>query len=295
MKRCFLLFAAVALLPILPGDHPRQAATAEHRRPSEDVTFRRTHSTEHRLIIRPAPKAPWEANLRDVEKVLYSTAGELWAFFPSRSIEPILVEPKGGPITLYRRGPNGQFQVRLATGKTYWSQYAFQFAHEFCHILCNYREGGRGNKWFEEALCEAASLFALRQMAETWKTDPPYPNWKSYAPALRKYADQRIQEARLPADTTLARWYARHAEQLRQSPHPSDESRIVASELLPLFEKHPQHWEAIGYLNSAEPSEAQSFREYLQRWHEHSPEKHKRFIRQIAERFGIVLSASPAP
>jgi hypothetical protein len=290
-----LLSATVALLPILPGDSPQPAASAEHRRPSEGVTFSQAPSAGHRLIIRPAPKAPWQASLQDVEKVLYSAAGELWVFFPDRSLKPILVEPKGGPVTLYKRGPNGEFRVRLATGKTYWSQYAFQFAHEFCHVLCNYREGGRGNKWFEEALCEVASLFALGRMAETWKTDPPYPNWKSYAPALRKYADQRIKEARLPADTTLAQWYERHAEQLRKSPHPSDESRIVAGELLPLFEKHPQHWEAIGYLNSARPSESRSFSAYLEDWHKSSPEKHKPFIRQIAERFGIVLSAPPAP
>lgn len=190
-----LLFATVAFLPILPGDDPQPAPSPEHRRPHEGVTVGKAPSAGQRLIICPAPKAPWQASLQDVEKVLYSAAGELWVFFPDRSLKPILVEPKGGPITLYKRGPNGEFRVRLATGKTYWSQYAFQFAHEFCHVLCNYREDGRGNKWFEEALCEVASLFALGRMAETWKTAPPYPNWKSYAP---HYGNTPTRESNKP-------------------------------------------------------------------------------------------------
>ena len=151
-----------------------------------------------RLIIRPAPKAPWDASLRDVEKVLYSAADELWRYFPERSLPPLLVEPKGGPIVLFRRGPEGEYYVRLNTGNTYWSQYAFQFAHEFGHVLCGYREGERCNKWFEESLCETASLFALRGMSLTWKSDPPYPNWKSYAPALRDYAKSGWTARRCP-------------------------------------------------------------------------------------------------
>jgi hypothetical protein len=125
---------------------------------------------ERRLVIRPDADGDWDgASLADVTKVLTSAAETLWEQVPERRLAPIHVEPKGGPIVLYQRGPGGAYRVRLDTGSTYWCQYAFQFAHEFCHILCRYEETEKANKWFEESVCEAASLFALRRMAEVWK------------------------------------------------------------------------------------------------------------------------------
>lgn len=275
MRYRFLLLAMAVLAAILPGGPARAAAVS---------------AAKGRLVIRPAADADWQASLRDVEKVLYSAAEQLWVFFPRRSLDPILVEPKRGPITLFKRGPNGEYRMRLATGSTYWAQYAFQFSHEFCHVLCNYRPGNRRNKWFEESLCETASLFVLRRMAEKWKTDPPYPNWRSFAASLRSYADERLQECPLPEDTTLAKWYRDHAQQLRENPVLRENNRVVAAVLLPLFEQQPEHWQAIAYLNGPQPAEDRTFTEYLQDWHNLSPPKHQPFVRRIAAQFGIRLS-----
>ena len=67
------------------------------------------------------------------------------------------------PIVLFKRGPRGGSSL-LNTSDRYWCQYAFQFAHEIGHILCRYKDGDSTNKWFEETLCETASLYAL----EAW-------------------------------------------------------------------------------------------------------------------------------
>ena len=69
------------------------------------------------------------------------------------------------------------------------NQYAYQFAHEFCHVLSGY-EGleGNPNNWFHETICELASVFTLRRMAERWPTHPPYPNWAGYSKHLLEYA-----------------------------------------------------------------------------------------------------------
>ena len=92
--------------------------------------------------------------------VLDSAAGKLWRFFPNYQIEPIVVtRGHSGPITLFRRNGRGEIVVCLDTEKTYWSQYSYQFAHELCHILCGFKEGYEGNKWFEETVCETASLY----------------------------------------------------------------------------------------------------------------------------------------
>ena len=121
----------------------------------------------------------FDASEADIRAVLDSTARELWQRFPDYTIEPLVVaRGRSGPITLFRRNDRGEIVIRLDTEKTYWSQYAYQFAHEFCHVLCGLKAGDQRNKWFEETLCETASLYAMRAMSRTWKTSPPYANWK---------------------------------------------------------------------------------------------------------------------
>ena len=242
-----------------------------------------------RLVIRPAQTKDWNASLADVEKVLASAAGELWRFFPERDLPPILVEPKGGPIVLFQRGANGEYLVRLDTGSTFWCQYAYQFAHEFCHILCNHKEGDKANKWFEEALCELASIFAIRAMARSWAADPPYPNWREFSKSLQKYADDLVQQGQLPQGTTLPEWLKQHLPEMAQRADIRDRNRVVAVALLPLFEKAPEHWEAVGWLNASDTGVTRPFALYLADWQAQAPRRHKPFIRDLAQLLGVTL------
>jgi hypothetical protein len=226
-----------------------------------------------------------------VKKVLDSAAGALWPNFPERKLTPILVEPKGGPITLYQRGKGGEFQVRLNTGGTYWCQYAYQFAHEFCHIMCNYVEDDLSNKWFEESLCEMASIYALRHMSQAWQKDPPYPNWRDYSKALKDYADDLLKKSPLPAGQDLAAWYKAHEAELRKDPTQRELNRVASLVLLPMFEEHPGNWEAVASLNAAPVKEPRTFAKYLADWHARSPAKHQPFIREVAAKFGVEIPA----
>jgi len=238
--------------------------------------------------IRPVDSG-WEAEPATVKRVLDAAASELWKHFPGRELKPILVEPKGGPITLHQRGPNGEYQVKLNTGGTAWCQYTFQFAHEFCHILCGYDQDPLKHRWFEEALCEIASLFVLRRSSETWKDRPPYDHWKSYAPELAKYADERMKGFALPKGKTLAGWYRENAQAVTANPVDRDRNNVAAVALLPLFEKEPERWEAVTWLNSEVFTEKTTFEEYLAAWHKHAPKKHRAFIRSIAKDLGVIL------
>ncbi len=218
----------------------------------------------------------------------------MWPYFPGRTLKPILVEPKGGPVTLFRRGPNGEYLVRLNTGDRLWAQHAYQFAHEFGHILANYDEHEQCNKWFEESICEMASLFALRRMSETWKVRPPYANWKQYSPALAAYAKERIQAAPLPPGKTLAAWYRDNEPLLRKDPCLRDKNTIVAVALLPLFEKQPESWEAIAWLNDGASHGASTFARYLGDWFARVPERHRPAVREIARKFEITIEETKA-
>jgi len=241
------------------------------------------------LDIRPSPAAKWDAQIPDVEKVLRFAAAELWRHFPDRKLPPILVEPKGGPIVLFQRGPQGEYRVRLDTGGTLWAQYTYQFSHELGHILCDYDADENPCKWFEESVCEMASLFVLRRSAGTWKTSPPYPHWKDYAPHLKTYADDRIAAAPLPPGRTLAAFYRENAEAFAKSPTDRPKNTVVAGQLLPLFEKAPERWEAVGWLNREKIDRTWDFRRYLEAWHRNVPERHRAFVREVAGLFEIEI------
>jgi hypothetical protein len=239
------------------------------------------------LSIRPNPEAAWGAPVENVHAVLQSAAEQLWQFFPERTLDPILVEPKGGPIVIYQRGPHGEYLVRLGTGELLWAQHAYQFAHEFCHILCRYNGVPNRNKWFEESLCETASLFALRRMSKAWAVQPPYPNWKDYGPALATYANERIDKARLPKGKTLAAWFREESPQLYANAALRDKNTVVAVALLPLFEAEPRHWESVAWLNDREPPKDQDLAQFLEQWQAAAPARQRAFIAKIADKFGV--------
>jgi hypothetical protein len=229
------------------------------------------------------------ASRADVRAVLTSAGRQLLVHFAGTQLERLEVRPDGGPITLFKRAADGAIIIKLNTRDTYWAQYAFQFGHELCHVLCRFDEGDRGNLWFEESICEVASLYVLRSMADEWQTRPPYPNWKSFAPKLAEYADKRLAERKLPEAKSLAAWYQETAAMLRADPVNRDRNRIVAGALLGMFEKSPEHWAAVGYLNQQKPPGAQTFEAYLQNWHDRAPAEHRAFIAGIAREFGIAL------
>jgi len=221
--------------------------------------------------------------------VCRSAANELWQHFPGRTIEPITIrqDSKQGPMVIFGTGKDGERRVLLNTKDTFWSQYAFQFGHEFCHILCNYREADTANLWFEETLCETASLFVLRRMAETWKTRPPYSNWKDYSTSLSKYAEDRLKNTASLEDMTLAKWFQKNEWSLRRSGVQREKNQVVAAALLPLFEKNPKHWQAVQYLNQWDKSKTLSFAEYLKDWHQRVPREHQPFVVEVGKLFDI--------
>jgi len=241
------------------------------------------------LEMRLAESGWGTASRADVRAVLTSAGRQLLVHFPGAKLEPLEVRPAGGPITLFKRAADGAIVIKLNTRDTYWAQYAFQFGHELCHVLCRFDEGDRGNLWFEESICEVASLYVLRSMADEWQTRPPYLNWRSFAPKLTEYADKRLAERKLPEGTSLETWYHAEAAALRADPVNRDRNRIVAGALLAMFEKSPQHWAAVAYLNQQKPSGPQTFEAYLQNWHDRAPTVHRGFIEGLAQEFGIAL------
>jgi len=239
-------------------------------------------------------EAEWDgAAPADVVAVLESAGAQLLRHVPAAGRPTIAVAARGGPIALFDRTPEGHFQVRLDTGGNHWAQYGFQFGHELCHVLCRSDRTARTHLWFEEALCETASLFVLRAMAEQWEREPPYPNWRDFAPHLRDYAAKRLAQSPRPPELSLADWYARHRDALRERPTDRDNGLAIAAALLPLFEEAPDRWAAIHWLNADAPEEPRSFADHLAAWRRQAPGRHAATIEAVAAAFGETLPADP--
>lgn len=232
----------------------------------------------------------WDgARPEDVEAVLSSAGRALLRHAPESAVPPLEIRPRGGPIVLFERTPAGAVRMHLNTGGRLWSQYAFQFGHELCHVLCRFDRDHRAHKWFEESLCETASLFVLRRMAEEWEREPPYPNWRAYAPRLAEYARERLAKSPLPPEGSLAEWFQEHRDAVVARPTDRDQNLAVASALLPLFEARPQRWAAVAWLNTGMPQDGKPFREHLLAWRRNAPAEHGEDIDAIAAAFGETL------
>jgi len=237
--------------------------------------------------------AGFEASEADIRAVLDSAVRELWRFFPGHQIEPlVVVRGRSAPIALYDRNERGEIVVHLNTERTFWCQYAYQFSHEFCHVLCGFKAGYQGNRWFEETLCETASLFVMRRMSRTWKDSPPYGHWKDYRDSLREYADDVIRNRDQVCEIYskgLPEFYRTHRATLENEPGSRELNGAMSLVFLQLFEQQPQRWESVRWLNSTPASEGDTFAVFLQKWHDAVPAKHRLFVKQVAALYGVAI------
>lgn len=230
-----------------------------------------------------------------IEVVLYSVADEILSRLPKKLTTPIVVtHTDSNPVALYERGPAGEYRVRLHASGEKWHLYAYEFAHELCHIISNYEnnigdDATRHNQWFEETLCETASLFALKNLASTWETSPPSPKWSEEAKRIRRFFDHLVSEGhrQLPAHTPLVTWLHANEERLRNDPYLRKENEVVANLLLPLFQENPQNWDALSYLNLDASDARNSLNDYLTHWYLNASPEHKRFVASILEMFEL--------
>lgn len=255
----------------------------------------------------------WGAvQVRDIQTVLDSVASQLLVDFPDKTLGPITVVSSGdGPRVLLAKNDRGERIVYLSVQDARWDQFAYQFSHELCHVLSNHdhrnideRGIARDNQWFEEAVCETASLLNLERMATVWEHTPPHPRWSAYAPAFREYAQRLMDQPhrQLPPGLTLAQWYAQNRTALRADPYLRDKTEMVASALLPLFAQKPESLGAIAYLNEEKSATSDNFQSYLASWDRCCPTAHRDLVRAMMQLFGLsdtspdapVLSARPA-
>lgn len=245
------------------------------------------------LVFRIEAEGWGGASPEDIRKVLESTGQELLKHIPQNKIIRIhVVASDTVPQVDFKRAANGEFTVRLSVKGRFWAQFAFQFGHELGHIVSHYErindnKIGNENKWFEETVAEVASLFVLARMADTWKTDPPYMNWKSFAPALKEYLDKLLKDAEIPAVEKMPQWFKDNRPALKADPHLRERNRIVAIHIFKILERDPSQWEAFRYLNLGRPDATNTFESFLDNWYFSAPKKNKSVVKEVADLLGI--------
>ena len=255
---------------------------------------------DHVLDIRVQAKAFGSVSPADIATVLRSAASELFRYCPHTQLAGIDVYYRPDhPEIDAKRTPGGRIAMALSARDTHWAQYSFQFTHEFCHALANYANNQRqtipdtpnANLWFEESLCETASLFCLRRMSRTWQGSAPDPAFRAYAPWFADYAQQRLAlpEHRLPAGTTFPDWFRQHQPALRKDAEQRDWNAIIAAQLLPIFEAEPAGWEAVTFLNRGSSNGPQSLSEHFVEWRTNCPDHLRPFVSKLARVFGVMV------
>ncbi|MCK5829785.1 MAG: hypothetical protein KAH20_05740 [Methylococcales bacterium] len=242
----------------------------------------------------------WEtAGVHNIEAITLSSARSLLENIPGISLDPILLTNKGEfgppPIVYFNRGPNNEYNVDVSVGGARWAQLVYQFSHEFMHIVSNYgNTPGDANQWFEEALCETAAMHSVNRLSEVWKTNPPFESLQGYSQLMENYFNDfilnEVEKAKTeffkPGDT-IATWYQREKQSLRDDAGQRNKNRIIANEIFLFFSESPDRWRSVKYLNLGNSGGDISLEAFLEEWKNNSPDDLKYVAETISGWFGF--------
>lgn len=213
--------------------------------------------------------ANWGAtSLSAIRGVLESVHGVLAEAFEKVPAEPIRVQTWSSPRPAVVEDER-PYQVFLTARDRYWSWYAFEFAQQICHVLTNYDNcKGHKHKWFDETLCQLASLFALHRMADSWAANPPptVPRASEFAPYHLEFAGRIERQHEPPGLEGLPQWLMEEIDHLEDDSADPTRTMTLAVALLSEFLRDPSLWVDCGALNTWDAHSDGNFAAYLNSW-----------------------------
>ena len=142
----------------------------------------------------------------------------------------------------------------------YWAQIIFQYSHELCHLLIA-EPIPEQFKWFEESLCDLASIYFLQESAEKWPLS--FPDHLDYQAKIRNY----ISDLSVGEKFQLKELFNEQSEYsiyLKTNRYDRSKNRHVALSMLPIFKAAPQIWKSVPLLRTG--AEEETLKGFLQRW-----------------------------
>ena len=180
------------------------------------------------------------------------------------------------PRTLSKRGPRGEHQIYLSSRDRRWAKHIYQFAHEYCHVFTKHYKTPleHPNHWIDEVLCEAASHWCLLRFSEKWNSNPPYENWRDYAPSLKDYSDNQLEKRDdISSYKNIQLWLSDQLCSLRINSTQRSKNTAIASVLLPLFIEKPELWGLAQSLNDSESVSIHPL-DYFKEWGQNCGNQH---------------------
>lgn len=234
---------------------------------------------------------------RDLEAVVRSTLTEFLTVFsgcPPAGRRPLHVSytPQIA-ITDSTTDPR-IYRIELSVCDRFYCQLVFQLGHELCHVFADPRR----SNWFVECCCAMVSLLLLWRLSETWIFSPPFPNWTTYAPEFREYAEGRVRQATndvfgsdsLPDSDQLHKWLISVRPSLLKNLYERERNVIISEMIRPFFEKSAESWDALRFLGQASvpsPVDLTDFKKNadfrFDRWFEAVPNHLKQIVREVRD------------
>ena len=231
-------------------------------------------------------------------------------YFPFDS--DIVIEPSEGPGILYhQRNDDGTFSMGLqevkreSTGLEVLRNLNL-FTHEYTHLLAQHwvtRENYK-TTWFEEAIAQTFVLYTLRTLRDRLKADKAFrETWNFNGYAVGGYLNARLSQdwiersipgQRMSRNDFIA-WYGTMEIILVQDPRNFVNINMIAHNLVDIFEKDPEAWNAIRYMAAYGPyawEHDPNFWTYVKGWYLRTPQRWQQYVVAVADRFGIDIGGS---
>lgn len=172
--------------------------------------------------------------------------------------------------------------IYLSTaGNIYWAQNAYQLGHELCHHFINKKSPKVENSWFEESICELASIYFLSEIASNWSTSAN--NTKSlFSSSITDYVSNLFIK---PLNINLKQLSIQTSafyEKMNADPYLRDENNFIANKLLPIFKKTPSLWEDVYLIRKFNIKDLNSF---FTEWSQLAKQENVGAILEISELF----------
>ncbi|CAH6932748.1 conserved hypothetical protein [Vibrio chagasii] len=216
----------------------------------------------------------WNIQSLDSTQKLADAVYEIFSILVGKELEhDILVNndfSQGYPLAHYEKN-NDCWEITLSCASgTHWAQVGYQLAHELCHLYSNHSlSRGHKHKWFEESLCECASIAVLSKLGADWTNFSISEHNSNYGVSVTSYI-QDVKDSvthQFDSNTDFCSWLSSMIPQLEISSTQRDLNKAVAVFMFnSLFSNSQNAWSAVITLNLWDCFKDIDFNSFVDNW-----------------------------
>jgi len=184
---------------------------------------------------------------------------------------------------------DGSRTVYVTAAGESWPMLVFELSREYANVVTRQWEAPAAsqNRWFADALAASAGLWGVVRAGESSGANAP--EWLGDGAAMKAFVTVRTDDVRKFGSTgEFGAWLGENMPELRRGTT-SANNAVITVNLLPLFIRNPQYWQAAAYLNAGETDADADFQTYLQNWFDASPRNLRPAVSAIAAHMNFTV------